>query len=49
MTGEELKQAREGIREHFEEVRETLAENFGGEPEDYRFEGAITDADPSSE
>jgi hypothetical protein len=49
MTEEELEQAREGIREHFEEVREALAEDLGGEPEDYRYEGAATDSDSSSE
>jgi hypothetical protein len=36
MTDEQFDQAREEIHELFEEVREALAEDLGGEPEDYR-------------
>jgi len=35
MTDEEIEALREEIGELFEEVREDLAEDLGGEPEDY--------------
>jgi hypothetical protein len=36
MTDEELEQSREEIHELFTEVRETLAEDLGGDPDDYQ-------------
>ena len=36
MTDEAIEQARAEIKELFDEVREDLAEDLGGEPEDYR-------------
>lgn len=36
MTDDELRAAKEDIHDLFEEVRADLAEDLGGEPEDYR-------------
>jgi len=36
MTDEELEKSKEEIHDLFAEVRETLAEDLGGEPEEYR-------------
>jgi hypothetical protein len=36
MTDEEIEQSKEEIHELFTEVRETLAEDLGGNSEDYR-------------
>lgn len=37
MSVEEIETLREDIKEVRDEVREDLAMDFGGEPEDYRF------------
>ena len=36
MTDEELEAFEQAMDEQAEELRETLAEDFGGDPEDYR-------------
>ena len=36
MTDEELAEFKEAMEEQGEELREALAEDLGGEPEDYR-------------
>lgn len=36
MTEEELEDLEDAMEEQGEELREALAEDFGGEPEDYR-------------
>lgn len=36
VTDEELEEFQEAMREKGEELREALADNLGGDPEDYR-------------
>jgi len=43
MTDDEFAAAREEIHDLFDEVREDLAEDLGGEPEDYRADRATVD------
>jgi hypothetical protein len=43
MTDEELAEAKEGPEEPRERVREDLAEDLGGDPEDYRADRRVAD------
>ena len=43
MTGEEIKTLREDIEQVREEVREDLAADFGGDPEDYQADKPVPD------
>lgn len=43
MTDEEIEQAKAEIADLFEEVREDLADDLGGEPEDYRTDRRVAD------
>lgn len=43
MTDAEIKEAREGIEELRKQVREDLAEDLGGDPEDYDSEQYLSD------
>jgi len=43
MIDEVLEQAEAEIRELFEDVRSDLAEDLGGDPDDYRADRAVTD------
>ena len=43
MTDEQIEDAKAAIRDLFAEVREDLAEDLGGDPEDYRTDRAATD------
>lgn len=43
MTDAEIEQAREGIEELRKQVREDLAEDLGGDPEDYDSERYLSD------
>jgi hypothetical protein len=43
MTEDEVEAAKDEIHNLFEEVREDLAEDLGGEPDDYRAERPATD------
>lgn len=43
MTEEELEQAEGEVHALFEDIREDLAEDLGGDPEDYRPDRAVTD------
>lgn len=43
MTDAELEQATEDIHDLFDDVRETLAEDLGGEPEDYQADTRVAD------
>jgi hypothetical protein len=43
MTDEEIEDAKAAIHDLFAEVREDLAEDLGGDPEDYRADRAATD------
>lgn len=45
MTDEQIEQAADEIGELFDEVRADLAEDLGGEPEDYRAEYDAEDED----
>lgn len=45
MTDEEIAAAEDEIHDLFEDVREALAEDLGGDPEDYRADRAATDGD----
>lgn len=43
MTDDELGQARDEIHSLFDEVREDLAEDLGGDPEGYRADRRVAD------
>jgi len=43
MTDEELEEFQEAMEEQGEELRKTLAEDLGGDPEDYRANRATVD------
>lgn len=43
MTDEELDEFRDAMEEQGQEVREALAEDLGGSPEDYRAGQPVTD------
>jgi len=43
MTDEELEDSKDEIHDLFAEVREDLAEDLGGEPEDYRADRTAAD------
>lgn len=43
MTEEEIEQAEAEIHDLFDDVRDTLAEDLGGEPEDYRADKRVAD------
>ena len=43
MTDEEIEDAKAAIHDLFAEVREDLAEDLGGDPDDYRADHAVTD------
>ena len=43
MTDEQLAAARDEMQDLREEVREALAEDLGGDPEDYRTDRAVAD------
>jgi hypothetical protein len=43
MTDEQLSAAREELQSLREEVREALAEDLGGDPDDYRADQAVAD------
>jgi len=43
MTDEELAEAKESLEALREQVREDLAEDLGGDPEDYRADRAAAD------
>ena len=43
MTEEQIKDAKAAIHDLFAEVREDLAEDLGGDPDDYRADRAATD------
>jgi len=44
VTDEDLEDSKDEIHDLFAEVREDLAEDLGGGPEDYRADRAATDA-----
>ena len=43
MTDDEIEELEENIEELRTEVRQDLAEDFGGEPDDYRAEKPVPD------
>ena len=43
MTDEEIEDAKDELHDLFAEVREDLADDLGGDPEDYRADRAATD------
>lgn len=43
MTDEELEEFQEAMEEQGEELREALAEDLGGDPEDYRAGQTVAD------
>jgi len=43
MTDEQLEEAEEEVHDLFDDVREALAEDLGGDPDDYRADRAATD------
>jgi Xaa-Pro aminopeptidase len=45
MNAEEIAEMREAMEEQRVAVREALAEDLGGDPEDYRADGPVADSD----
>lgn len=48
VTAEELEQAKTALENLRGDVRQALADEFGGDPEDYRADRAVTDGGDDS-